>query len=1504
MPETLRLRVTHHYSPFRWAWTLTDDRELDLSSDAELMLDSPRHQELIDRARVQARTVDPTIRGRLRSTLIEVIGEEFASVLAARPIDELHVVAEPMCRVALTLPLEVLFDGPATLVVRELSGPRGQASRGDRVGGVLAGFALCPGDGYLCLHEEARLLTRAAEAGGHGIDELFITFTGDEFLALGRGRDVVHLAGHGNGAAMRCPRAMGCEPALTARDMIDAWRDAPPDVVVLNFCESSSERDVTHLLSLAARDTVELDEHLNRLRSTDGAATSSMAVDLAAGLVTAVVAMRTPVDDSAARRFAETLYREYLGRAAPLTDAFRSAMAAECSVDAAGVPIPTLYMSHRPEALATSSPRASPSASSHDRGRRYVNYFYNAFGALAPLLSQPWVCAVTGWESDVRNHVVAHLTELCARRYPEHGPPRIHQASESLTLIAGRPSGSERVAVQVDLESLPSAVPLVEVATWRGSLRPADARLLAYASCQVPSILEALTQAPITQVIEALRRTAWGRSAFRDRDLRWDLARELIAFLPDGPRRAVSAWSDAKWAAVERLGPLAVDVAACRFLLGDDFYQSEQTHRMLTHLAKTRDIQIDTLIGVLNELVDAGVASVSPDVVAGAGPEAVSIDLVTASRAWAACSDEAAASFISAQIESETAFLRLRDAADSVETMDIILLAHTCLEAGDDRLWPLLDLLCRRGADSTAQQLGEAAAAAGFVRDASREELPGWAAIIEDLHQGRFSAVSANLDDVDTSTAEAALQLRVVRLAMGGDRRPPHELIEQIDDLVEEVLAESRLGLDAHTTIVLLNALRQVASSAFEALGDTEASLSALVQHWHEVSALDGGTIHQVHAGALLARRLQELKRFQEARELVDHLVVISADAGPSLTLCWPLALDLSLLALEGRLSRIPASAERLVELLRNWESPRVDILRHCLAALGAGELALDHGSRGLAWFALADYVTPEGVATSWLELAAYGREIYSVAEADIIDAAADLTEVVGPLLARARAHDKSFIDFVSTWLASLPQPADVDTLARAIGAEEAAALRERADAGCAFARLAVRGISDTYEPDDLLRLPDDWDPVSFEAVVGVQPPLGTLLARAVPEKFLGPLPVLRAAYAGNLDARIAFMGVLAGDFQLGMDAAGGLSEIYVRLARGEAWRTVGTVIKGLQGRELIQAAIAAEECLLVTGGSDPTAATASLLKLSGTAWASLIDQAPRDLATARAAIRMLFSSTGAGVALEMINRGGLPPEIEAADNGPAQDVARRISASAAARVALGRAAVAEGQPDVGVAILRAAKEGDTEADTIAAGVALLEHFVEIGDRDSGRQELEELLGRAGELEAGSDAWVQALQHAGNGAIRLDDLKTAEAINHTLAYGPGEAQVFEVRLTASFNLLSVLVAQERFDDACRHFDAVCSFFGFSAACWMLEPVARGLPQAVRSQMSGSLRAVMADGRSDLLAGHLRSAREGLLEVMESEPGWTEALPVVLRSLEEDLHEGETALPKDPMQVDG
>ena len=1137
MSRTLRLHVPVVYNQFHWSLRLRDDSGLDVRADVQLDPSRAEHQELIDRPRDPVRRADAGTRARLRATLTDALGPDVVRELTAADVSEVWLRASPIARVALTLPLEVLFDDTSTIVVRQLLGTPAAPEADAVPAGVLAGFALCPEDGYLCLHEEARLLQEAAAVGSHHVDELFITFTGEQFLERGRGRAVVHLAGHGSGSAMSCPRAAGARQTLTARELIDAWSERPPGVVVLNFCESSSERDVSRLLSTVALDSVDLDAYQAGLVTAEAVSMGSFAIDLAAGLPTAVVAMRTPVHDVAARRFAATFYGALLGGGVPLVDAFRRALEADCPVDDAGVPVPTLYLSTSDVPVLGGGDQETPISRPDDRTRRYVNYLYKGFTAWAQVSDQQWMCSVTGWDSSVREHVLAHLVQVGEPDRPDGRRPLVEPASESSVFVVGGPPGENTKAVQLDLDSLPSVVPIREVTSLRPLPAASDAQLLAYATCQVPSVLEALHEVPIEAAVAALRDAASGRSPILDRSLRWDLARVLLDYLPNGARGAVLAWSEAKWARLQSFGPLGIDVAASRFLLEDDFFVSARLHEMLIPMANDRGLAIEEVGQMLIQLAGAEVASISVDAALGRYPEVISFDLLTASRAWESCSDAAVASYRSTFMDSRLSFLGLREATDSVATPELIVLAQTCLAAGDQRFWPLLDVLRRRTPASLAERLAEAASAAGLPHDGTAGDSgQGWKLVLDDLHAGRRGAARAGLNLLEPSGDGEQLSVRVARIVLQDPPDDPRRALEEAAGLIDEVLAELQDGADRQRSITWLNGLRQLSSAALELLGEDDASVAVLVEHWEEVQRFGGSSTLQLLAGGPLVERLRALSRFAEARAVLDVMLSLSADSPPSAVRCWTVALDLTLLTFEQRFSRLPATIDLLVDLLRAWDAPGADVLHRCFLALSSAELSIERGGRGIVWLALADYASGEAGSMKRAAGARGVSEVFGVTVADVVGAAPELEAALRPVLDRIPTQ-RPFAAFFESWLAAWEPASAVDLVVTALGAENAAALRARATAGCAFAQLAERNLARGGTPEETIQLPDGWDPASLEAVVDAHPPLRTLLANVLAERFVAVLPLVRAAHAGGADARIELFGALLGHFRAGETA-------------------------------------------------------------------------------------------------------------------------------------------------------------------------------------------------------------------------------------------------------------------------------------------------------------------------------------------------------------------------------
>ena len=134
-------------------------------------------------------------------------------------------------------------------------------------------------------------------------------------------------------------------------------------------------------------------------------------------------------------------------------------------------------------------------------------------------------------------------------------------------------------------------------------------------------------------------------------------------------------------------------------------------------------------------------------------------------------------------------------------------------------------------------------------------------------------------------------------------------------------------------------------------------------------------------------------------------------------------------------------------------------------------------------------------------------------------------------------------------------------------------------------------------------------------------------------------------------------------------------------------------------------------------------------------------------------------------------------------------------------------------------------------------------------------------------------------------ALRLDELARAIELAYAEAWGPWHADqaesFFDLKIRPSYNLLSMLASADRFDEAERQFDAICEAFGPSVAAGAIERFALALPDGVQRRMAASL----SIDRDDPLAAPWREARTRLLEVVEAEPAWSEAVGYLRRSLE-------------------
>ncbi|MGH2878570.1 MAG: hypothetical protein ACRDK4_03050 [Solirubrobacteraceae bacterium] len=742
-------------------------------------------------------------------------------------------------------------------------------------------------DPYLPLHAEARVLTKAAREAEIAYDELFLAFTAEDLLSAGRDSSIVHLAGHGRGGRWRCYWRGDREVAiLTSQDLVDAWRDAPPRLFVLDFCESSSEADALRLAE-AIKGAIALHAYSQQTFSREqNAPTSSMALDLVASLPTAVLALRTTADDTQAREFVGAFYDAHLVDGLPLEEAFAQAVAERGFHDDAGLPVPCLYISTDQPATHRDGTRASdqpgPVESLDDRQRRCLNTFYKAIGPLGRAMGGQRMCSVTGDIGDSRELLIESLRDATALwtsitagvECPEPVVEVINDHHHLVKWTLGAEGHS--VGVGIDLEGLPPDTTIGELLACRRRLAFEELLLVAYATCDVPPIVEAVIACNVGAIAKRLQKVAAGRSSLTDRKVRWDLASELIDCLPADRRSTIRAWSDAKWEKLQSFGPMAIDIFASRFLLSAYSWMMVTTVRALDHMVERLELNPEIVWAKLTELIAAGLAQRGVDLLANGTPPLLSLDLLTAARAWAACSDEAAHAFAEHAIDGEIVALGLDHGIDGQATGRLAALAQTCLTVGDPRAGRLLaELAVRDDGAAVAAKLRERADTT--VRQAMdehmAEDVPNAWDTWERLYQrGQLKEAASILDEIAEDPGGADHPLRIAVTRLGVTELSPSDLLAQATDIERQLIASLDDREATNTDLDLLLMTRQMKASAMHDLGTGIAAAEILQWHFVQAVSLGASPSQLVAAGASAVAALAQEGALAQAREVWDRI--------------------------------------------------------------------------------------------------------------------------------------------------------------------------------------------------------------------------------------------------------------------------------------------------------------------------------------------------------------------------------------------------------------------------------------------------------------------------------------------------------------------------------------------------------------------------------------------------------------------------------------------------------
>ncbi|MCW2995663.1 MAG: hypothetical protein JWQ18_3158, partial [Conexibacter sp.] len=318
---------------------------------------------------------------------------------------------------------------------------------------MLAAFALTEGAPYLPLHAEAAPMAAIARNARIDYEELFLAWTADDLLKRGRGRAVVHVASHGTAGTILClGDELGTTRNLNSRDLIEAWRDSPPELVVINACHGSTASDYTSLFREVDGTTMAVARRAAAAVGPQQAASTSIAVDLAAALEVTVVSMSTAIADSAARMFATAFYSRLLTDEAHVYEAFRDALIESECYDHGGLPIPTLFVGGLPRRLPEpvgAEPRVLP-----DVVRRLASYHGSGTLSLASVGRTNWGGMLAGADPSTYATTLEIIKIAAAARGIGRDELKVEDLGRGSTLVMSPPTDSEDLVLaqfQLDL---------------------------------------------------------------------------------------------------------------------------------------------------------------------------------------------------------------------------------------------------------------------------------------------------------------------------------------------------------------------------------------------------------------------------------------------------------------------------------------------------------------------------------------------------------------------------------------------------------------------------------------------------------------------------------------------------------------------------------------------------------------------------------------------------------------------------------------------------------------------------------------------------------------------------------------------------------------------------------------------------------------------------------------------------------------------------------------------
>jgi hypothetical protein len=1138
------LEIADERSSTNWIWRLHDGEGW-IEAEAAFSPIDPQVQLLLDRDALDPLSSPLALRQELTRIATLLLTEPIARRMHASQAPGLLVSGPPPARLALSLPYELLFGSgdPSRIVVRHVRHPLIAKPRSDEEA-VLSAFSLLTEDPYLPLHDEAATLAELCRSLGISLEELFICFTAEHALERSRGATIVHFAGHGQRGIWRCVGHDHSSREVSSHDLIAAWAELPPRLVVLNFCESSSERESSDLVGAMTRGGIAQWRHESQTHQSSPEHSTSMALDLVSALPVAVLALRSPIDDFDARKLVHTFYRLHLRDGHSLIDAYSMTLAEVPSYDDFGMPTPALYIGGGdPDLLAPKPPsgdRAQQTCLSR-RHRHCTNLYYQTFSALSPTVERNWTCLIEGNEDTVGDLVEDAVREMLDLPYlrGQREEPRAIEVSRFDHCRLLRHTDDPELAAElfsVTVDRLADDVVPAELFSACPAGSRDELQALDSAICDLPALLLAVLRNDIEQLASAARDALADRDPLLDRSVAWDVADSLLRHLPDSESIPISAWAEERWHAVIATGPPAIELVAAWHIHNDNWFLHVDLTAICAALGRRMGAPPTDLYDTALSLHQGGVMSFGAIVVAHELQSRPSTDGLTTAHAWAECSEAGAAAHVESLVTLSQDPYGTFDSLPSRFVAALATLAHV---AGDARWRVLKDEWERR----IGSPLNLASRPAWSVSADGHEDIidsdprhaygHGFLDLRFFTSEGRTPEVPGGdpkyrvspFDDDERSFYGSSAW----RLAADVERIPAVEVIREAARLDSLVLAQLDGVVHAghetrHASLIFdrLCELRWMLANALVEIGQRDVAIEVMRSLFRRVRRTRVDPLTTALTGFATITFLRQEKSYREARAICDELLAMPVGLLGSPGAIVALIANVEMLTVERRSMSLKPAAVSLLSEVAAWREPTKEVARRALllgALYGKGllmQIDAEHLvvcvlallANGVASFAAPEVPWIDGVLGFWAtrispaEVTAAAQSV-SYRFQRVLDV---LSVTPDQLCERALAYHEHVIE----------EPIRPDDA----GLEP---LEKRAAAGCWLASCILSRLGGNELPVE----PDDY----FETIPAIAR-ASRRLRDACPAFYNDSvrvlLPPLVKAFEGDVESRFVLVGLVA----------------------------------------------------------------------------------------------------------------------------------------------------------------------------------------------------------------------------------------------------------------------------------------------------------------------------------------------------------------------------------------